>query len=75
MSAYDRSIRATVTTLAQPRTYTQAAQVYGVSAAGDRSATAHGAATGLLRRMSWGALDDDGTAGGVTARASMGVES
>lgn len=35
---------------------------------------AHGDATGLVRRMTGGLWQDDGTAGGVTARASRGVE-
>lgn len=34
----------------------------------------HGTAAGLVRRMTGGIWQDDGTAGGVTARASRGVE-
>jgi len=67
-------LKRSVLSVAQDRALTTAMQSVDLSAALSTATVAHGTAEGLLRRMTGGVWQDDGTPGGVTARASMGVE-
>ncbi len=67
-------VRQSVTTMAQPRIVTAAMATFDPMACLDSATATFGNVDGLIRRMTRGIFNDDGTAGGVTARASMGVE-
>lgn len=68
------SLRQSVLSIAQGRALTTNMQSADASAAIDTATMATGDATGLVRHMTAGFWQDDGTPGGVTARASRGVE-
>mgnify|MGYP001333881202 CR=1 FL=1 len=67
-------LRQSIRAVAQDRALTSAMQSVDLAAALGSASIAHGNATGLVLRMTSGLWEDDGTPGGVTARASRGVE-
>lgn len=67
------NLREMVTTIAEPRITTQAGMTFDPGGL-DMAVIAHGSGGQLVSRMTRGHFNDDGTAGGVTARASMGLE-
>lgn len=69
-----QSLRQSILSVAQERAFTGAMQTADLSAALSTATVAHGNATGLVLRMTSGLWEDDGTPGGVTARASRGIE-
>ena len=69
-----QDLRQNIRAVAQDRALTTSMQFIDLSAALGAASIAHGDATGLVRKMTAGFWQDDGTPGGVTARASRGVE-
>ena len=69
-----QDLRQNIRAVAQDRAFTTAMQTVDLSAALAGATVAHGDAAGLVLRMTSGLWEDAGTPGGVTARASRGVE-
>jgi hypothetical protein len=68
------TIRETVLSIADGRSYTEAALTYSAVSHVSGAAAAYGLADGLLRMLAFGMFTDAGAAGTVTSYASNGWE-